>query len=90
MEYEASLLTGEASLLCPRSLTAPAQGQRHAFMIILLNSVFLSLHGDANAWRHDTEACHLTAGTARFWSRARIRASACVCRDVTFVVELKN
>ncbi|RGW51097.1 transcriptional regulator, partial [Bifidobacterium pseudocatenulatum] len=24
------------------------------------------------------------------WSRARIRASACVCRDVTFVVELKN
>ncbi|RGW28333.1 transcriptional regulator, partial [Bifidobacterium pseudocatenulatum] len=23
-------------------------------------------------------------------SRARIRASACVCRDVTFVVELKN
>ncbi|RHK77132.1 transcriptional regulator, partial [Bifidobacterium pseudocatenulatum] len=45
---------------------------------------------DANAWRHDTEACHLTAGTARCWSRARIRASACVCRDVTFVVELKN
>jgi len=32
MEYEASLLAGEASLLCPRSLTAPAQGQRHAFM----------------------------------------------------------
>ena len=90
MEYEASLLAGEASLLCPRSLTAPAQGQRHAFMIILLNSVFLSLHGDANAWRHDTEACHLTAGTARCWSRARIRASAFVCRDVTFVVELKN
>ncbi|EEI81458.1 hypothetical protein HMPREF0175_0398 [Bifidobacterium longum subsp. longum ATCC 55813] len=57
---------------------------------ILLNSVFLSLHGDANAWRHNTEACYLTAGTARCWSRARIRASACVCRDVTFVVELKN
>ena len=52
-------------------------------MIILSNSVFLSLHGDANAWRHDTEACHLTAGTARCWSRARIRASACVCRLTT-------
>ena len=82
MEHEASLLAGGLIALSAESYgtCARATSRLHD---PLLNSVFLSLHGDANAWRHDTEACHLTAGTARCWSRARIRASACVCRLTT-------
>ena len=83
MEHEASLLAGGSLIALSAESYGTCARATSRLHDALLNSVFLSLHGDANAWRHDTEACHLTAGTARCWSRARIRASACVCRLTT-------